>query len=188
MLCATLAVTPLRRLTGRSELARIRRMLGLFTFFYACLHLGTYVWLDQWFDVAAIARDILKRPFITVGISAFALLVPLAVTSTNAMMRRLGRRWAELHRLVYAIGPLAILHYWWHKAGKNDLLEPAIYGLVIAALLGARLLRRRRSAQAGSGSAQAGSGSAQAGSGSAQAGRGSAQAERGSAPAGWGSS
>ncbi len=149
MLCATLAVTPLRRLTGRNGLARIRRMLGLFTFFYASLHLTTYVWLDQWFDLMAMARDIVKRPFITVGISAFALMLPLAITSTNAMMRRLGRRWSELHRLVYAVAPLAILHFWWHKAGKNNFFEPTIYGLVIAALLGARLWWRWRSAYAG---------------------------------------
>jgi sulfoxide reductase heme-binding subunit YedZ len=149
MLCATLAVTPLRRLTGRNALARIRRMLGLFTFFYASLHLTTYVWLDQWFDVMAMARDIVKRPFITVGISAFALMLPLAITSTNAMMRRLGRRWSELHRLVYAVAPLAILHFWWHKAGKNNFFEPTIYGLVVAVLLGARLWWRWRSAYAG---------------------------------------
>ena len=149
MLCATLAVTPLRRLTGRNGLARIRRMLGLFTFFYASLHLTTYIWLDQWFDVMAMARDIVKRPFITVGISAFALMLPLAITSTNAMMRRLGRRWSELHRLVYAVAPLAILHFWWHKAGKNNFFEPTIYGLVVAALLGARLWWRWRSAYAG---------------------------------------
>jgi sulfoxide reductase heme-binding subunit YedZ len=149
MLCATLAVTPLRRLTGRNGLARIRRMLGLFTFFYASLHLTTYVWFDQWFDVMAMARDIVKRPFITVGISAFALMVPLAITSTNAMMRRLGRRWSELHRLVYAVAPLAILHFWWHKAGKNNFFEPTIYGLVVAVLLGARLWWRWRSAYAG---------------------------------------
>jgi sulfoxide reductase heme-binding subunit YedZ len=149
MLCATLAVTPLRRLTGRNGLARIRRMLGLFTFFYASLHLTTYVWLDQWFDVTAMARDIVKRPFITVGVSAFALMLPLAITSTNAMMRRLGRRWSELHRLVYAVAPLAILHFWWLKAGKNNFFEPAIYGLVVAVLLGARLWWRWRSAYAG---------------------------------------
>jgi len=92
-LMVTLSVTPLRRLTGRAELIRYRRMLGLFTFFYACLHFITYVWLDQFFDPAAIAKDIIKRPFITVGFSAFVLLVPLAATSTHAMMRRLGRHW-----------------------------------------------------------------------------------------------
>ena len=139
MLCATLAVTPLRRVTGFAELARVRRMFGLFAFFYGCLHLTTYLWLDQWFDVVAILRDVLKRPFITVGMTAFLLMLPLAATSTNAMMRRLGRRWAELHRLVYVIGPLGVVHFWWHKAGKNDLAEPAIYAAVVALLLGARL-------------------------------------------------
>lgn len=149
MLCATLAVTPLRRLTGLAVLARLRRMLGLFTFFYACLHLTTYVWFDQWFDPLAILLDVVKRPFITVGMTAFLLLLPLAATSTDAMMRRLGRRWAELHRLVYLIAPLAILHFWWHKAGKNDFAEPAIYGAVVALLLAARLWRRLRSDYAG---------------------------------------
>jgi sulfoxide reductase heme-binding subunit YedZ len=97
-LMVTLSVTPLRRLTGRAELVRYRRMLGLFTFFYACLHFITYIWLDQFFDPGAIAKDIVKRPFITVGFAAFMLLIPLAVTSTHAMMRRLGRRWQQLHR------------------------------------------------------------------------------------------
>ena len=92
-LLVTLSVTPLRRLTGRADLLRYRRMLGLFAFFYACLHFATYIWLDQFFDPAAIVKDIIKRPFITVGFSAFVLLIPLAVTSTHAMMRRLGRRW-----------------------------------------------------------------------------------------------
>lgn len=150
MLCATLAVTPLRRLTGFAALARLRRMLGLFTFFYACLHLTTYLWFDQWFDLLAILLDVIKRPFITVGMTAFVLLLPLAATSTDAMMRRLGRRWVELHRLVYLIAPLAILHFWWHKAGKNDLAEPAIYGAVVALLLAARLWRRRRGGYEGS--------------------------------------
>lgn len=150
MLCATLAVTPLRRLTGFAALARLRRMLGLFTFFYACLHLTTYVWFDQWFDPLAILLDVVKRPFITVGMTAFVLLLPLAATSTDAMMRRLGRRWVELHRLVYLIAPLAILHFWWHKAGKNDFFEPAIYGAVVALLLAARLWRRQRGGYEGS--------------------------------------
>jgi len=149
MLCATLAVTPLRRITGRNELARVRRMLGLFTFFYACLHLTTYVWLDQWFDARAILEDVLKRPFITMGMAAFLALLPLAATSTKAMMRRLGRRWAQLHRLVYVIAPLAVLHFWWHKAGKNDIGEPAVYAVVVAILLGARLWWRGRAAYRG---------------------------------------
>lgn len=139
MLCITLSVTPLRRLLGWNALARLRRMLGLFTFFYACLHLLTYVWLDQWFDWAAIVDDVLERPFITVGFTAFVLLVPLAATSTNAMMRRLGRRWQELHRLVYAIAVLAVLHYWWHKAGKNDFAAPLAWALVVGGLFALRL-------------------------------------------------
>ncbi len=139
MLCITLAVTPLRRLTGWNVLARLRRMLGLFAFCYACLHLLTYVWLDQWFDWHAIVDDVLERPFITVGFTAFVLMIPLAATSTNAMMRRLGRRWQELHRLVYAIAVLAILHYWWHKAGKNDFSAPLAWALVVGGLLALRL-------------------------------------------------
>jgi sulfoxide reductase heme-binding subunit YedZ len=137
MLCATLAVTPLRRATG------------LFAFFYACLHLLTYVWFDQWFDALAILVDVAKRPFVTVGMTAFVLMLPLAATSTNAMMRRLGRRWVELHRLVYLIAPLAILHFWWHKSGKNDIVEPAIYAVIVALLLAMRLLRRARGGHAG---------------------------------------
>lgn len=138
-LCITLAVTPLRRLLGWSWLLRLRRMLGLFTFFYACLHVATYVWLDQWFDWQAIVDDVIERPFITVGFTAFVLLIPLAATSTNAMMRRLGRRWQELHRLVYAIAVLAVLHFWWHKAGKNDFAEPLAWALVVGGLLAMRL-------------------------------------------------
>ncbi len=136
-LLATLAVTPLRRLTGRTDLIRYRRMLGLFSFFYASLHFITYFWLDQFFDPAAILRDIVKRPFITVGFTAFVLLIPLAATSTQAMMRRLGRRWQVLHRLVYAIAVLGVLHYLWLV--KKDMTEPLIYGGVLAVLLLARL-------------------------------------------------
>ena len=143
MLCATLSVTPLRRLLGWSWLLRLRRMLGLFAFFYAVLHFTTWVWLDQWFDPMSMIADIVERPFVTVGFTAFVLMLPLAATSTQAMMRRLGRRWQELHRLVYAIAVLGVLHFWWHKAGKNDLSEPMTYALVLAVLLGSRLVRRR---------------------------------------------
>ena len=139
-LCLTLAVTPLRRLTGWQLLMRLRRMLGLFAFFYACAHLVTYVWFDQWFSVDEIAKDIWKRPFITVGFAAFVLLVPLAVTSTNRMMRRLGRRWTQLHRLVYLIVMLGVIHFWWLKQGKNDLSEPSIYATIVLALLLFRVL------------------------------------------------
>jgi methionine sulfoxide reductase heme-binding subunit len=145
MLCATLTITPLRRLTGWTWLVRLRRMAGLFCFFYVALHLSTYVVLDQWFDWAAIWKDVLKRPFITAGFAAFVALVPLAATSTDAMQRRLGgRRWRRLHQLVYPIAAAAILHFWWHKAGKHDYVEPAIYGAVIAVLLLARVVARLR--------------------------------------------
>lgn len=139
MLCVTLAVTPLRRWFGWNLLLRYRRMLGLFAFFYACLHFTTYIWFDQWFDLSDIVRDVIKRPFITVGFTAFVLLLPLAITSNNAMVRRLGRRWQPLHRLVYLIVVLAILHFWWKKAGKNDIGEPMLYAAVVAMLLGTRL-------------------------------------------------
>ncbi|MEX3952578.1 protein-methionine-sulfoxide reductase heme-binding subunit MsrQ [Paraburkholderia sp. EG287B] len=156
-LCITLAVTPLRRLTGWNTLVRFRRMLGLFAFFYATLHFTTYIWFDKWFDVAAMLKDVGKRPFITVGFAAFVLLIPLAVTSTRAMARRLGRRWQTLHRLIYAIGVLAILHFWWMKAGKHDLVLPKLYGAIMLALLGWRvavwLLARWRAARAGAGAA-----------------------------------
>ncbi|MBL8472968.1 MAG: sulfoxide reductase heme-binding subunit YedZ [Rhodocyclaceae bacterium] len=141
-LLITLTVTPLRKLTGLDWLVRLRRMLGLYTFFYACLHLMTYVWLDQFFDWSAIVHDIAKRPFITVGFAAWLLLLPLAVTSTNAMMRWLGgRRWQRLHRSVYAIGVLAVLHYWWLV--KKDVTLPLVYALVLALLLALRAVRRR---------------------------------------------
>jgi sulfoxide reductase heme-binding subunit YedZ len=136
-LLATLSVTPLRRLTGRADLVRYRRMLGLCTFSYACLHFTTYVWLDQFFDPAAIVRDIVKRPFITVGFAAFVLLIPLAATSTHSMMRRLGRRWQMLHRLIYPIAILGVVHYLWLV--KKDLTEPLIYGAILVLLLAMRL-------------------------------------------------
>jgi len=136
-LLVTLSVTPLRRLTGRAELIRYRRMLGLFAFFYACLHFVTYIWLDQFFDLAGIGKDIVKRPFITVGFAAFLLLIPLAATSTHAMMRRLGRRWQPLHRLIYAIAVLGVIHYLWLV--KKDMTQPLIFGAVLALLLVMRL-------------------------------------------------
>ncbi|VVE46444.1 sulfite oxidase [Pandoraea fibrosis] len=149
MLCITLAVTPVRRVSGQPWLLRFRRMLGLFACFYGALHFATYFWLDQWFDWTSILRDVSgKRPFITVGFAAFVLMVALALTSPHAIVRRMGaKRWQRLHRLIYAIAVLAILHYWWMKAGKNDLAQPAIYAIVVTALLGARLfwaLRRQR--------------------------------------------
>lgn len=136
-LLVTLSVTPLRRLTGRADLIRYRRMLGLFAFFYATLHFMTYLWLDQFFDLAGIAKDIAKRPFVTVGFAAFVMLIPLAVTSTRAMMRRLGRRWQPLHRLVYLIALLGVIHYVWLV--KKDLTQPLMFGAVLVLLLAMRL-------------------------------------------------
>ena len=139
-LCITLAITPVRRLTGRPELVRFRRMLGLFAFFYATLHFTTYFWFDQWFDVHAIYKDIFKRPFITVGFAAFVLLIPLAATSFQAAVRKLGRRWQKLHRAIYAIAVLGILHFWWMKAGKHDLQLPEIYATIVGVLLTFRIV------------------------------------------------
>ncbi|WP_250534814.1 protein-methionine-sulfoxide reductase heme-binding subunit MsrQ [Caballeronia sp. AZ10_KS36] len=139
-LCITLAITPARRLTGVTALVRFRRMIGLYAFFYAALHFTTYFWFDKWFDIAEILKDIGKRPFITVGFAAFVLLIPLAVTSPKAMVRKLGRRWQTLHRAIYLIAALAILHFWWMKAGKHDLILPKIYGAIVIALLGWRLV------------------------------------------------
>jgi methionine sulfoxide reductase heme-binding subunit len=146
-LLITLGVMPLRRLTGWAWLLRLRRMLGLFAFFYGVLHFTTYIWLDQFFDAEAIVKDIIKRPFITIGFTAFVLMIPLAATSTNAMVRRLGgHRWRQLHRLAYALAVCAVVHYWWLV--KRDLTQPLLYALVLAILLGARvywmLAERRR--------------------------------------------
>lgn len=136
-LLITLAVTPLRKLTGWHAALRLRRMLGLFAFFYAALHLTSYLWFDQFFAWGEIARDILERPFITVGMAAFVLLVPLAATSSNFAIRRLGgRRWQALHRTVYAIAILAVLHYSWLV--KADQSQPLLYGGILLVLLGLR--------------------------------------------------
>ncbi len=132
----TLSVTPLRRLFGWSQLVRYRRTLGLFVFFYVCMHFSIYI-LDQ-SDIDAIGRDIVKRPYITLGFSAFLLLIPLAVTSTDRMVRRLGRRWKQLHRMVYVCAVLAVLHFLWLV--KADTREPLIFGTVLLALL---ILRHR---------------------------------------------
>ena len=130
----TLAVTPARRLTGWNDIVRVRRMLGLFAFFYGSLHLLTYVWLDQFFDLAAIVKDVAKRPFITAGFSAYALLVPLAITSTAGMIRRLGgRTWRRLHRLAYVTAALGVVHYWWLV--RLDTRPPRNYGILLAGLL-----------------------------------------------------
>lgn len=139
----TLAITPLRRLSGWNWLLRLRRMLGLYAFFYASLHLLSYVVADQFFDWAGILKDIIKRPFITVGFASFLILVPLAATSNNAMIRRMGgRRWQQLHRWVYAAAIFGALHYWWLV--KKDVTEPAIYALILAVLLGVRVVWKLR--------------------------------------------
>ncbi len=137
-LLITLAVTPLRQLTNIAQLVRFRRMLGLFAFFYISLHFLTWVWLDQQLSWGNIVADIAKRPYVTVGFAAWLLLVPLAVTSTKGMMRRLGRRWKSLHKLIYLIAPLGVLHFVWLV--KADVLEPLIYGGILIVLLVARLV------------------------------------------------
>ncbi len=148
-LLVTLSITPLRIMLKQPVLLQVRRMCGLFAFFYVCLHLTTYVWWDQWFDVFAIVNDVIKRPFITVGFGAFVLLIPLAVTSTKGWMRRLGRKWATLHKLIYLIVVLGLLHYWWQKAGKNDFFTVGIYTAVFVALMAWRVQKwwaRRKAA------------------------------------------
>jgi sulfoxide reductase heme-binding subunit YedZ len=149
LLCITLAITPLRRLSGWNWVVKLRRMAGLFAFFYAFLHFLAFLWFDHFFDLAEMWRDVLKRPFITVGFIAFVLLIPLAVTSTNGMIKRLGgKRWQWLHRLIYLIAPLGVLHFWWMKAGKQDFAEPIIVGVIVAVLLGLRLVWARNKAVA----------------------------------------
>lgn len=142
-LLIALAVTPLRMLTGRNWLIRYRRMLGLFAFFYALVHFAIYLWIDQSFLWSEIFADILKRPYITIGFAAFLILVPLAVTSTKGMVRRLGKRWISLHRLVYASALLAILHFIWLV--KADYREPGLYLVIFLLLMLFRIppLRRR---------------------------------------------
>ncbi|MEE8342329.1 MAG: protein-methionine-sulfoxide reductase heme-binding subunit MsrQ [Gammaproteobacteria bacterium] len=136
LLLITLTMTPLRRLSGWTWPLRIRRMIGLFAFFYGTLHLVTYVWLDQYFWWEEIVRDVIERPYITVGFLGYLLLIPLAVTSTNKMMRRLGGDWKRLHRLAYLVPGLGVLHFFWLV--KADLQEPAIYAGILTVLLGAR--------------------------------------------------
>jgi len=149
-LLLTLAVTPLRALSGWNAIVRFRRMLGLFAFFYGCLHLLTYLWLDKFFSWADIVHDIPRRPFITVGFLAFVVLVPLAATSTAGMIRRLGgRNWRLLHRLIYLAAAAGVVHYWWLV--KADISRPRLYALTLAALLASRLyVALRRSSRASS--------------------------------------
>ncbi|WP_432241154.1 sulfite oxidase heme-binding subunit YedZ [Herbaspirillum robiniae] len=142
--CITLAVTPLRKITGMNWLVKMRRMLGLMAFLYLSLHFTTFVWFDHFFDVSEIWKDIVKRPFITVGVLALLLSIPLAVTSTNGMVRRLGgKRWQALHRLIYLIVPLGVLHYWWDKAGKNLIAQPLLFAVLVGVLLALRVLWRQ---------------------------------------------
>ena len=140
LLMATLAITPLRQLTGQAVLVRFRRMLGLYAFFYACVHFSAYLALDLRGYWTQIFEEIIKRPYITVGFAAWLLLLPLAITSTTGWIRRLGRNWARLHKLVYAAGVLAVLHFWWLV--KSDIREPALYAAILAMLLGWRLWKR----------------------------------------------
>jgi len=151
-LCLTLAITPLRQTTGWHALARLRRMIGLFTFFYGVLHFLSFAGFDQGFDLDAIVRDIAKRPFILVGSTALLLMLPLAATSFNRAIKALGaKRWQALHRAVYGTAALALLHFFWMRAGKNDFAEVAVYAAIICVLLGWRLRRwlQNRSAAAG---------------------------------------
>ena len=150
-LCIVLAVTPLRVVAGLPALARFRRILGLFVYFYVVLHLLSYSWFDMGFDLGYIVRDIIKRPFILVGFAAFVLLTPLAATSFNRAIKALGaKRWQALHRLVYLIAALGVLHFFWMRSGKNDFVEVAVYAAILAVLLGWRLVRYLRSRAAAS--------------------------------------
>jgi sulfoxide reductase heme-binding subunit YedZ len=143
-LLLTLSVTPVRKLSQWQWLIKFRRMLGLYAFFYASLHFTTYIWLDQFFDLEEIVRDVLKRPFITAGFLSFVLLVPLALTSTSGMIRRLGKRWQQLHRLVYVIALGGVVHYLWLV--KADLRQPLIYGTILTLLLAYRAAAKWRAA------------------------------------------
>ena len=142
MIVATLTITPLRQLTGHADLLRLRRMLGLFAFFYGVVHLASWVVFDQGLDLQMILTEVVKRPYLLVGLTAVLLMVPLAVTSTNAAQRRLKRRWTQLHRLTYVVAVLGVWHFWWQV--KKDLREPIAYALGVAVLLGWRVWKQRR--------------------------------------------
>ena len=148
LLLLTLSVSPLRALSGNANLLRLRRMLGVYTFAYALLHFLTYIGPFQGFSWTAIVKDLVKRPYITLGFAALLMLLALAVTSTNGWMRRLKRRWQQLHRLIYLIVVLGVWHYWWQV--KKDVREPLVYATLAAALLGWRWWRHRRSATSSS--------------------------------------
>ena len=138
-LCITLTMTPLRLITGSGSWIRLRRMLGLFSFFYGALHFSIWLWLDQNFDLAGMLKDVIHRPFIAMGFVSFVMLTILAITSNHWAQKRLGRRWVVLHRMVYLIAVTVILHYWWHKAGKNDFQTVSIYALILLLLLACRI-------------------------------------------------
>ena len=140
LLCITLSITPLRRLTGWTWLIALRRMMGLFTFFYASLHFLAFLWFDHFFDVQAMLLDVVKRPFIAMGFATFLLLLPLAITSTNRMMRKLGKRWKTLHQLIYLIIIMGLLHFWWMRAGKQNFAQPLLITVIALVLLGSRLV------------------------------------------------
>ncbi len=141
-LLLTLAITPLRKITGWAELARLRRMFGLFAFGYACLHFTCYLWLVNDFNLDAVLKDVVKHPFVLAGMTALTLMLPLAATSTNGMIKRLGAaRWQALHKLVYAVAIIAVFHDWWGKLAKNNTADPKIYALLLAVLLGWRVAR-----------------------------------------------
>lgn len=140
MLCITLSITPLRRLSGWNWLLAMRRMLGLFTFFYASLHFLAFYWFDHFFDVQAMLIDVLKRPFIAMGFATFLLLLPLAITSTNSMMRKLGKRWKTLHQLIYLIILTGLVHFWWMRAGKQNFAQPLLISIIAVVLLGSRVV------------------------------------------------
>jgi len=143
LLLITLSVTPLRILFGWRVLMRLRRMFGLFAFFYVCLHFSTYLVFDHFFDIGEILKDIIKRPYVTVGFLAFVMLIPLALTSTNKKMKQLGKNWKRLHQLVYVIAVCGILHYLWLV--KADLLQPLIHAAILVVLLGVRVWHQRES-------------------------------------------
>jgi sulfoxide reductase heme-binding subunit YedZ len=140
-LCLTLAVTPLRKIFGINSLVKFRRMLGLFAFFYGSLHLLTYIWFDRWFNLVSTIKDVVQRPFILMGMTAFVLMVPLAITSTNRMVKRLGgKTWARLHRLAYLAGIAGVVHFW--MLVKSDTRLPLTFGFIVFFLLGYRLLHK----------------------------------------------
>ena len=145
-LSLTVAVTPLRKIFGINSLVRVRRMLGLFAFFYGALHLLTYVWFDRWFNLVSVGQDVVRRPFILVGMTAFILMVPLAITSTNKMVKRLGgKRWAKLHRLVYLAAIAGVVHFW--MLVKSDIRLPLTFAFILLFLLGFRLFAKYAPAQ-----------------------------------------